>query len=156
MAELTCRRLILSLCASLGDRQRLAGFCSTCYAGKVDTWGLGGTLWRCATFINVHYKYSMGWSVSYRSSVLDSAAREGKRPHSQRCPPLFPFSSVKVAPDILCPLNICFHCCFIAYWNMYRGWDIFMANIWSTSSPKIYAFQDIGEKHSIMRLGGPH
>ena len=29
-----------------------------------------------------------------------------------------------------------------------------MANIWSTSSPKIYAFQDIGEKHSIMRLAG--
>ena len=38
---------------------------------------------------------------------------------------------------------------------MYRGWDIFMANIWSTSSPKIYAFQDIGEKRSIMRLAGP-
>ena len=75
---------------------------------------------------------------------------------SALCPfsPLAPPSSVKVASDILCPLNICFHCCFIAYWNMYRGWVIFMANIWSTSSPKIYAFQDIGEKHSIMRLVG--
>ena len=129
--ELTRRRLILSgLYAGRGDSQRLGGSArSTCYAGKVDTWGLDDTVRLLPTFPSA---LLVVWILGLGQCSSRTTSEPWKR--GQILSPSPP-SSVKVACDILCPLNICFHCCFIAYWNMYRGLAyIFMANIWSTSS----------------------
>ena len=61
------------MCAGLGDSQRLGGAPSTCYTGKVDTWGLDSALPSAlrtiASLEPGHYGGEGGqnfWSVRYR------------------------------------------------------------------------------------------